>query len=142
MEEGGATGRVAGGVGGWNRKIGVRRMRKEMHAFRNKFRSCRPLGSKRHLSSLETRKAAPLSFAPMRKQRRQKGVSTAHYHSLGQEQRFSVFTALPWCSGYHIRLTRGRSPVRSRAETIFLDFCTNRITIQIFLFSPDLSSLT
>ena len=23
----------------------------------------------------------------------------------------------PWCSGYHIRLTRGRSPVRSRAET-------------------------
>ena len=23
----------------------------------------------------------------------------------------------PWCSGYHIRLTRGRSPVRSRAKT-------------------------
>ena len=23
----------------------------------------------------------------------------------------------PWCSGYHIRLTRGRPPVRSRAET-------------------------
>ena len=22
-----------------------------------------------------------------------------------------------WCSGYHIRLTRGRSPVRSRAKT-------------------------
>ena len=27
----------------------------------------------------------------------------------------------PWCSGYHIRLTRGRSPVRSRAETFFLN---------------------
>ncbi len=24
----------------------------------------------------------------------------------------------PWCSGYHIRLTRGRSPVRTRAETL------------------------
>ena len=27
----------------------------------------------------------------------------------------------PWCSGYHIRLTRGRSPVRSRAETHLLE---------------------
>ena len=26
-------------------------------------------------------------------------------------------TWFSWCSGYHIRLTRGRSPVRSRAKT-------------------------
>ena len=30
----------------------------------------------------------------------------------------SIVTLFPWCSGYHIRLTRGRSPVRSRAETL------------------------
>ena len=30
-------------------------------------------------------------------------------------------TLFSWCSGYHIRLTRGRSPVRSRAKT--LPFC-------------------
>ncbi len=30
-----------------------------------------------------------------------------------------AFSSFPWCSGYHIRLTRGRSPVRSRAETYF-----------------------
>ncbi|KAK9887067.1 hypothetical protein WA026_020002, partial [Henosepilachna vigintioctopunctata] len=27
----------------------------------------------------------------------------------------------PWCSGYHIRLTRGRSPVRPRAETLVFE---------------------
>ena len=27
------------------------------------------------------------------------------------------FNLFSWCSGYHIRLTRGRSPVRSRAKT-------------------------
>ena len=33
----------------------------------------------------------------------------------------SVF---PWCSGYHVSLTHSRSPVRSRAETLFaLFFC-------------------
>ena len=31
----------------------------------------------------------------------------------------------PWCSGYHIRLTRGRSPVRSRAETSILRLKTH-----------------
>ena len=31
---------------------------------------------------------------------------------------FRAFDILfSWCSGYHIRLTRGRSPVRSRAKT-------------------------
>ena len=29
------------------------------------------------------------------------------------------FNLFSWCSGYHIRLTRGRSPVRSRAKTYF-----------------------
>ena len=32
----------------------------------------------------------------------------------------SSSTTFPWCSGYHIRLTRGRSPVRARAETIII----------------------
>ena len=32
----------------------------------------------------------------------------------------SDITTFPWCSGYHIRLTRGRSPVRARAETIII----------------------
>ena len=29
-----------------------------------------------------------------------------------------------WCSGYHVRLTRGRSPVRSRAEPSVLPWLT------------------
>ena len=33
-----------------------------------------------------------------------------------------VCSLFSWCSGYHIRLTRGRSPVRSRAKTNWL-FC-------------------
>ena len=28
-----------------------------------------------------------------------------------------IHTQFPWCSGYHICLTRRRSPVRSRTET-------------------------
>ena len=40
----------------------------------------------------------------------------------------------PWCSGYHISLTRRRSPVRSRTETIFsqtfLTFECNVIVLQ------------
>lgn len=35
----------------------------------------------------------------------------------------SFTTKFPWCSGYHIRLTRGRSPVRARAETKVLIPC-------------------
>ncbi len=39
----------------------------------------------------------------------------------------------PWCSGYHIRLTRGRSPVRSRAET---DLLPRGLTARIPGFHP------
>ena len=38
----------------------------------------------------------------------------------------------PWCSGYHIRLTRERSPVRSWAETLVL--CTPVHFFCLFLF--------
>ncbi len=31
-----------------------------------------------------------------------------------------MYIKFPWCSGYHICLTRRWSPVRSRAETFFL----------------------
>ena len=35
---------------------------------------------------------------------------------------FLPFHKFPWCSGYHVCLTRRRSPVRSRAETfLFID---------------------
>ena len=29
---------------------------------------------------------------------------------------------IPWCSGYHVSLTHSRSPVRSRAESLFFFF--------------------
>ena len=43
----------------------------------------------------------------------------------------------PWCSGYHVRLTRARSPVRSRAETS-LFFPSVRF-FYIFFFTPPLT---
>ena len=38
-----------------------------------------------------------------------------------------------WCSGYHVRLTRARSPVRSRAETVFF-FFSQIVLIFVFVF--------
>ena len=40
----------------------------------------------------------------------------------------SKFNKFSWCSGYHIRLTRGRSPVRSRAKTCVPRGLTARIS--------------
>jgi hypothetical protein len=42
----------------------------------------------------------------------------------------SLRQAFPWCSGYHIRLTRGRSPVRSRAETFL------HLPLDLYQFKP------
>ena len=43
-------------------------------------------------------------------------VDSNNFDPLSNTNKFS------WCSGYHIRLTRGRSPVQSRAKTKC--FCT------------------
>ena len=40
----------------------------------------------------------------------------------------------PWCSGYHVRLTRARSPVRSRAETSFFFFFFFLLCLFLFFF--------
>ena len=42
-----------------------------------------------------------------------------------------INTAFSWCSGYHIRLTRGRSPVRSRAKTCPLFFVLENVVFQL-----------
>ena len=39
-----------------------------------------------------------------------------------------------WCSGYHVRLTRARSPVRSRAETVLFFFSQLYSFLCLFFF--------
>ena len=39
----------------------------------------------------------------------------------------------PWCSGYHVRLTRGRSPVRARPETLCLIFFIQLLQLVIII---------
>ena len=44
-------------------------------------------------------------------------VEVRKYLNSKKENFARIFNKFSWCSGYHIRLTRGRSPVRSRAKT-------------------------
>ena len=48
-------------------------------------------------------------------------VLTSHTQVEGGRAQF------PWCSGYHVRLTRERSLVRNQAETL-----TSRLTLLLF----------
>ena len=43
---------------------------------------------------------------------------------------------IPWCSGYHVSLTHSRSPVRSRVESLFVNFFSLLpFFLSAFLFS-------
>lgn len=67
----------------------------------------------------------PLYQLSYRRMTRMRGTQSSFYKPRATTELMSCdplsnITTFPWCSGYHIRLTRGRSPVRARAETIII----------------------